>query len=489
MRLIFRVFLLSLLAAGISGPLQAEHFTADCPLSLVGTTPAISPFTSSPHGAFKNGSLVYMLRGQTLTTLEATSIGDLKVVREDFVDELASRDVEGGTLYHNGYLFVTGEAGLEIFDLRNVTSTGSAPTLLTRIPGLHYRNLAASGNLLAATYPAYDQPCSPLACGNTVDLYNISTPGTPLLTARIQSSNFFGRFNDVAFANGYLYVTGESGTFGFSVTNPAAPSLIVASGTPGEFLATNGMNLIAIGQEQHIGLFTINTNGSLNYITVFTLPSIVARGNGYRFHRDAWLNGTRMVTMIDEKDPLKLGESARTIAFDVFDFTVPFYEGFDDRIYENVSMVTTNERLFDPILVGPYLYVVGEMSGTQKWGACGRMAGAIELDTVRGLSCGGAEIHGWVTGAAKIVNVEVFLGGTFLGNATLGLVRNDVVTSSEVRTWTIAVNLDDTARSTQSIRAIGTDALGNRYQFAATDVYFPGPGQNCTNRRRTVTKR
>ncbi len=489
MRLIFRVLLLSLLVVGVTSTVQADHYTSDCPLSLVGTTPAISSFSSSPHGAFKNGSLVYLLRGQTLTTLEATALGDLEVVREDDVDELASRDDEGGTLYHNGFLFVSGEAGLEVFDLTNVSATGSAPELLTRIPGLHYRNMAANGNLLAATYPAYDQPCSPLACGNTVDIYNISNPGVPLLLARIQSGNTFRRFNDVAFASNYLYTTGEGGTFAFSMTNPATPVLVAANGTQGEFLATNGRNLLAVGGEQHIGLFTINTNASLNYITVFTLPSIMGRANGLRFHRDAYLNDTRMITMIDEKDPFRIGQSARTIAFDVFDFTVPFYEGFDDRIYENVSMTTTNERLFDPVLVGPYVYVVGEMTGTQKWGACGRMAGAVELDTVRGLSCGGAEIHGWVTGAAKIVNVEVFLGGTFLGNATLGLPRTDIVTSSEVLTWSIGVNLDDTARSTQAIRAIATDVHGNRYQFAASDVYFPGPGQNCTNRRRTVTKR
>ena len=43
-------------------------------------------------------------------------------------------------------------------------------------------------------------------------------------------------------------------------------------------------------------------------------------------------------------DDLSVSESARTIAFDVFDFTVPFYEGFDDRIYENVTMTATNEQ-------------------------------------------------------------------------------------------------------------------------------------------------
>jgi hypothetical protein len=489
MRLIFRVFLLSLLVAGISSTVQAEHYTADCPLSLVGATPAISSFTSSPHGAFRNGSVVYLLRGQTLTTFDSTPLGDLKVAREDFVDELFNRDAEGATLYHNGYLFVSGDAGLEVFNLTNVQAGGSAPSLVTRIPGLHYTQMAASGNLLAATYSAYEMPCTPTTCENWVDIYNISNPASPVRTARIPSGNTFRRFNDVAFANGFLYATGEGGTFGFTLANPAAPSLFSAAGVQGEFLATNGRNLLAIGQEANIALFTINTNGSLNYITVFTLPSIMNRANGLRFHRDAWINDTRMVTLIDEKNPFRLGESARTIAFDVFDFTVPFYEGFDDRIYENVTFTTTNERLFNPLLVGPYLYVIGEMSGTQKWGACGRMAGAIELDSVRGLSCGGAEIHGWVTGASKIVNVEVFLDGQFLGNATLGNPRSDIVTSSEVLTWGIPVNLDAIPRSTRSLRAIGTDASGNRYEFAANTVYFPGPGQNCTNRRRTITKR
>jgi hypothetical protein len=489
MRLIFRVFLLSLLVVGIASTVQAEHYTADCPLSLVGSTPAISSFTSSPHGAFRNGSVVYLLRGQTLTTFATTSLGDLEVAREDFVDELSNRDDEGGTLYHNGYLFVSGDIGLEVFNLANVQAGGSAPSLLARIPGLHYTELAASGNLLAATYSAYAQPCTPTTCHNWVDIYNIADPANPVRTARILSGNTFRRFNDVAFANGFLYTTGEGGTFGFTVTNPAAPVLFAASGVQGEFFATNGHNLLAIGQEAHIGLFTINANGSLNYITVFTLPSIMNRANGLRFHRDAWINDTRMITMIDEKDPFRLGESARTIAFDVFDFTVPFYEGFDDRIYENVTFTSTNERLFDPILVGPYVYVVGEMSGTQKWGACGQMAGAIELDSVRGLSCGGAEIHGWVTGAAKIVNVEVFLDGQFLGNATIGNPRTDIVTSNEVLTWGIPVNLDAIPRSTRALRAVATDVNGNRYQFAANDVYFPGPGQNCTNRRRFVTKR
>ncbi|MGH9459488.1 MAG: hypothetical protein ACRD2J_17775 [Thermoanaerobaculia bacterium] len=488
--MIFRVALFTLLAFGLTASAQAEHFTADCPLSLVASTPAISSFTGSPHGVFRNGNVVYLLRGDTLTTLETTALGDLVVVREDQVEDLANADVEGGSVYHNGFLFLSGNAGLEVFDLRDVRAGGSAPVLLTRIGGVHYRRMAADGNLLAATFPATDLPCVPRgtpACQNWVDIYNIADPANPVLVERIFAGSAFVGFNDVAFANGRLYTTGLTGTYVFNLTNPSSPTFFLARDVRGEFLATNDMNLLAVGLENIIGVFTIAPSGTLNFFATFTLPSIVNRANDLRFHPDAVLMDTRLITMIDEKDPLT-GESARTIAFDVFDFTVPFFEGFDDRIYENVSFTVTNERLFNPVAVGPFVYVVGETSGTQKWGACGTMAGQIEIDSVRALSCGGSEIHGWVSGANEIVNVELHLDGTFLGNANLGGTRSDIVTSNEVVTWRVPVNLDATTRGTRTLRAIGTDVLGNRFQFASEQIFFPGPGQNCTSRRRT-TKR
>lgn len=491
MRSRYRVVLFSFLAfAVVSTTVFAEHLTADCPLSYVGSTAAITSFTSSPHGVFKNGNVVYLLRGQNLTTLESTALGDLVVVREDFLDAMTNSDVDGAVVYQNGYMFVSGDTGFEVFDLRDVRAGGSAPIRLNHIGDAHYTEMAVSGNVLVGTYSSNLLPCAPRgqpSCGNWIDFYSIVDPANPVRVARLMSGNLFKGFADVAFASGLLWTTGPGGTWGFDVGNPGAPALTGAIAVQGSFLATNGTNLLAIGQETLVGMFSVNSAGVASFFATFHLPSIVGRSNPLMFHPQAWVADTRLITMIDEKNP-QTGLPARTIAFDVFDFTVPFYEGFDDRIYENVSFTQTDELLFDPVLVGPYVYVVGEVTGTQKWGACGQMAGRIELDSVRGLSCGGTEIHGWVTGKSRIMNVEVFLDGDFLGNADFGQTRTDIIASNEVITWRIPVNLDDTPRGNRLLRAVGTDVLGNRYQFASTEIYFPGPGENCTTRRR-ATKR
>ena len=60
----------------------ADHLEADCPLSLVATTPASSPFSNSPHGVFRNGTVVYQLRGDRLTTFNITALGDVQVARD-----------------------------------------------------------------------------------------------------------------------------------------------------------------------------------------------------------------------------------------------------------------------------------------------------------------------------------------------------------------------------------------------------------------------
>ena len=84
--------------------------------------------------------------------------------------------------------------------------------------------------------------------------------------------------------------------------------------------------------------------------------------------------------------------------------------------------------------------------------------------------------------------VELFLNNTSLGSAQLGGVRRDDVSSkTPVTMWRVAVNLDATARGEYTLRAIGTDIVGNRRQFASKRLFFPGPGQNCsTPRRRSV---
>jgi hypothetical protein len=186
--------------------------------------------------------------------------------------------------------------------------------------------------------------------------------------------------------------------------------------------------------------------------------------------------------LIDERDP-HTREPGRTIAFDAFDFSVPFWEGADDRIYENVSMTFPDEVKYDPILVGPYVYVIGQISGTQKWGACDQIHGQVKFELVAALPCGGAELHGTVTGKHKIESVELFLDDVSLGFATLGTqAPGDSVLA--VRNFRINVNLDETSKGEHWLRAVATDALGQRRQFYATEVYFPGPGQNCTTRKR-----
>ncbi|MGZ8854090.1 MAG: hypothetical protein ACXW2X_11915, partial [Thermoanaerobaculia bacterium] len=103
------------------------------------------------------------------------------------------------------------------------------------------------------------------------------------------------------------------------------------------------------------------------------------------------------------------------------------------------------------------------------------------------LPCGGADIHGWVTGATRVANVEVFLDGGSLGTTSVsGIPRKDISSRNPALTWRITVNLDNTARGEHILRAVGTDALGNRKQFASQRVFFNGPGLNCSNRRRSA---
>lgn len=478
----------ALLAAFVAPAALADHFVSDCPLSLVGSAGPSTPFGSSPNGVFKNGSVIYSLRGDRLTTFSINDVGEVIVARDDEMAPFAGRDVDGGTAYGAGYLYVSSEAGLEIFDLRTVQPGpfGTEPTRIARIPGLHYRQMTVSGNLLAAVYPMYDIPCTPVGfgtCGNSIDIYNVSNPEAPFLVARIPSTNFFLGFNDVEFANGYLYSTGPGGTYAFDVSNPSNPVIVFALPIIAEFLVTNGTNLLGIGQETQIGVFTIGPGPVLQQFHVFRLPTIVNRSNELMFNREALFDTTRLVTLIDEKDPMT-GRAARTIAFDVFDFTVPFYEGTSPRIFEDVTFTLPDEVKHSPVVAGPFVYVNGEISGLQVWGACGQIAGGIESGRIENTPCGGFELRGFVTGALRITDVEIFLDGTSLGNATVGGARFDIASKTPVVNWRLPVNLDNVSRGNHTIRAVGTDADGNVRQFASKTVFFNGPGRNCTPRRR-----
>ena len=118
-------------------------------------------------------------------------------------------------------------------------------------------------------------------------------------------------------------------------------------------------------------------------------------------------------------------------------------------------------------------------------------AGRISASAVStaALPCGGAEIHGWVTGTTRIASVELLLDGGSLGPASFNNApRTDIAATTPVQGWRISLNLDTTGAGEHLIRAVGTDVNGNRSQFASQRVIFGGPGKNCFTRRRTSSR-
>jgi hypothetical protein len=403
--------------------------------------------------------------------------------------------------FANGFLFVSSEAGLEIYDLRNTRVGGTAPVLLHRAANFHYRRMAVSGNRLAGLFPTTDMPCYPragaasAACPSTIDILDITTLTNPQRVASIQSTTRpdYRGFNDVAFNSGFLIGLSEEAVLAFDVSALPFVREISVSRRPGKWLVSNGADFLAVGNDKAIDVYQVRPGVAPFFLRYkyLTLPEYVriGRANEIRFNRNAsWDEANaRLVTLIEEVSPMTL-EPARTVAFDVFDFTVAQFEGAAERIYEQVTMLSEDEVKHNPVSVGQYIYVVGEESGIQSWGSCGVAAGRIELDSPFNLTCGGAQLHGWVTGQQKIVNVELFLNTTALGAAALGgPLRYDVSSPTPVTQWRLPVNFDAVARGEYQLRAVATDALGNRRQFSMKRVFFQGPGQNCTNpRRRSV---
>ncbi|MBV8547008.1 MAG: hypothetical protein JO093_10055 [Acidobacteria bacterium] len=500
MRVFSRLALVVLAVAVLSASTAlADQYQATCPLTLVATNAGPTAFYQSPHGVFRFGSQVFALRGQTLTTYTVTELGDMQIAREDFIGALAARETKGGVAFNAGFLYVSSEAGLEIYDLRSVRAGGTAPILVSRTPGLRYHRLAVSGNLLAALYPATDLPCSAIypaggsSCFNQIDIYNIANPLTPVRVGTLSTFlSPLGGYNDIAFNFGILIAAANGNTVAWNLSNPASPTMLPGTGVPGTFLVSNGSTLLGVGNDTSIITYTITpTDGNtvfhpLTYHSTANLQ--VERANPIIFHPQAVFDESngRLITMIDELDYQTL-QPARTIAFDVFDYATAMLEGRDPRQYEQVSYTQGDEVKWNPLSVGSLVYVVGEMTGTQTYGACGLMTGKIEFDTIAGTVCGGAEIHGWVTGTLKITNVELLLDGGSLGSASLsGPPRNDIPSTTPVSTWRVSANLDAITRGEHVLRAIGTDAAGNRRQFSSQRIFFPGPGSNCVARRRAV---
>jgi hypothetical protein len=498
MRVLSRLALVVLAVAVLSAPTAvADQYQATCPLTLVSTNAGPTAFYQSPHGVFRFGSQVFALRGQTLTTYTVTDLGDMQIAREDFIGALAARETKGGMAFNAGFLYVSSEAGLEIYDLRNVRAGGTAPILVSRTPGLRYHRLAISGTTLAALYPATDLPCSavytvqPNPCFTQIDIYNVANPLSPFRVSTLSTYlSPLGGYNDIAFNYGMLVAAANGNTVAWNLTNPASPTQVVGIAVPGTFLVSNGSNLLGVGNDTSIITYQISPTG--NFFTPFTYHSTanlqVERANPIVFHPQAVFDESngRLITMIDELDYQTL-QPARTIAFDVFDYATAMLEGRDPRQYEQVSYTQGDEVKWNPLSVGSLVYVVGEMTGTQTYGACGLMTGRIEFDSIAGTVCGGAEIHGWVTGTLKITNVELLLDGGSLGSASLaGPPRIDIPSTTPVSTWRVAVNLDAITKGEHVLRAIGTDAAGNRRQFSSQRIFFPGPGSNCVARRRAA---
>ncbi|HKR66014.1 MAG TPA: hypothetical protein VJZ00_19940 [Thermoanaerobaculia bacterium] len=502
MRVWSRIALVVVVLSVFAFPLAADHLKAECPLSLADSTPPATAFDRSPHGVFRFNSLVYVLRGQILATYSINDVGNLVLAREDFLslppNVMNARETEGGVAFNNGFLYVSSEAGLEIFDLRNTRVGGTAPTLVSRTPNVHYRRMTVTGNRLAGLYPTTDMPCYPITftsiCAVTIDILDITNNASPVLLGQIRSNsnpNHRG-FNDIKFNSGFLIAVGEEALMAFDITNPALPVRVATTFFPGKWLVSNGTNFIGVGNDDTIDTFAVRPTVSPFFVRTshFVVPVYVQteHENRIRFNRSAFFDdaNARLITLIDEVDPQTL-KAARTLGFEVFDFTVTQFEGSVERIYEDFTYVNEDERKYNPVAAGAYVYVIGETTGVQSYGACGQVTGRIELDSPVYLTCGGAEIHGWVTGAQRIVNVELFLNDTSLGAASLGETRHDVSSTTPVTMWRIGVNLDNTARGEYQLRAIGTDALGNRRQFAFKRIFFEGPGKNCTTpRRRSV---
>lgn len=500
MRVLSRVALVVvLLLLSIPGVL-ANHLQGDCPLTLVAQNPPATSFELSPHGTFRNGNLVHVLRGQVLTTYTVNDIGDLVIAREDFVGSMGAREDNGAAVFANGFMFLSSEAGLEIYDLRNVRAGGNAPILVSRTANLHYRRLAVNGNILAGLYPIDDYPCAPRFnnsfCTNTIDIWNIASLTLPNRIAQIKTvgNNIFPAYYDIVWSGGFLVAASTDGLVSYNMSNPSSPqqAQVFPINVNATWLTSTGSNVFGAGNHVSLHMFTISTVGAMSRFSILNaaLALTIDRINDIAFHRQAYIdepNG-RVITMIDEIDPMT-GNPARTIAFDVFDLTMPGYEGSADRLYENVSLTEDDEVKYNPLVVGPYIYTVGEMSGLQSYGACGVVTGRIELESVGHLPCGGTELHGWVTGTQKIANVELFLDNGALGAATIGgPTRTDISSRTPVQGWRINVNLDSITRGEHVLRAVGTDILGNRRQFASQRIFFPGPGSNCSTRLRSVRR-
>jgi hypothetical protein len=396
----------------------------------VDSTPALTDFDLSPHGVFRSGSTVYVLRGQILTTYTTNDVGNLSVAREDFLDELGARETEGGATFGDGFLYVSSEAGLEIWDLTNTRAGGTAPVRRAVVPGPHYRRMTVSGNRLAGLYPGrpiFPYPLGPSTplCVNQIEILDVTNRTAPVLVGVVQSksrSEYRG-LNDIAFNQGYLLAASEEGLAAIDISNPASPVRTAFVSFPTLVVSNRNFCLHRHGHpHQHV--HRSSRHGAVlpahraAHDSGIPLGGSLEPGSASTATATGCEQNARLITMIEEVDPMSL-DAARTVAFDVFDLSVIQFEGSAERLYEDVTLVQEEEVKHNPVAVGPFVYVIGEETA-QSYGSCGQITGRIELQGPHHLTCNGAEIRGWVTGVQRIDRVELYLDNTPLGPATMG---------------------------------------------------------------------
>ena len=276
---------------------------------------------------------MFALRGQTLTTYTVTDLGDMQIAREDFIGALAARETKGGVAFNAGFLYVSSEAGLEIYDLRNVRAGGTAPILVSRTPGLRYHRLAISGNVLAALYPGHrpavlrERHARPIPnCFNQIDIYNVANPLAPgprqhaldvpqparrLQRHRLQLRRPRRRGQR---RHGRLEHHQSRRADARRRRSPFRARSWSATARTSSASATTRRSSPTRSRPTGPTFFTPFTYHS-------TANLQVERANPIIFHPQAAFdeaNG-RLITMIDELDHQTL-QPARTIAFDVFDY-------------------------------------------------------------------------------------------------------------------------------------------------------------------------
>ena len=98
---------------------------------------------------------LHVCAARSLTTYTTNDVGNLTIVREDFVGSMAARETEGGVAFADGFLYISSEAGLEIYDLTNTRAGGTAPVAGLAAPPA---STTAASPSTATVWPASTRP-------------------------------------------------------------------------------------------------------------------------------------------------------------------------------------------------------------------------------------------------------------------------------------------------------------------------------------------